>query len=80
MKRAVNVLISDIENLEGVTIQPFDPYSISYVAVLEKVPSSLKHFLKGICWEASNKEKNMISIVQNIISLHSNGQKECLKT
>ena len=75
LKRATNILISDIENVEGVTIHLPDPRSISRVVVSEKVPTSLKHFLKGICGEASNKEKKVLSIAQDIISLHSNGKK-----
>ena len=47
--------------------------------IAEKVPSSLKHFLKGICGEALNKEKKILSMVQDITFLHSNGKKECLK-
>ena len=75
LKRAANILISDIENVAGVTIPPWDPRSISRVVVSEKVPSLLKHFLKGICGEASNKEKKILSIAQGTISLHSNGKK-----
>ena len=39
----------------------------------------MKHFLKGICGEASNKEKKILSIAQDIISLHSNDKKRMPK-
>ena len=39
LKRAVNILISDIENVEGVTILFLDPRSISRAIVSERVPS-----------------------------------------
>ena len=39
LKRAVNILISDIENVEGVTILSLDPRSISRAIVSERVPS-----------------------------------------
>ena len=57
LKQAANILISDIENFECVTIHSLDLRSISHAVVWEKVPSSLKHFLKGIYEEVSNKEK-----------------------
>ena len=40
LKRAANNLISDNENVEGVTIHLLEPRSISRVAVSEEVPSS----------------------------------------
>ena len=40
LKRAANNLISDIENVESVTIRLLDLRSISRVAVSEEVPSS----------------------------------------
>ena len=43
--------------------------------VSEKVPSSLKHFLKGMWGKALNKEKKIVSIAQDIIFLHSAGKK-----
>ena len=36
----------------------------------------MKHFLKGICEEASNKEEKILSIAQDIISLYSNNDKK----
>ena len=44
LKQAENILISDIENAEGVTVHPLDPCSISCVAVLEKVSKSRNTF------------------------------------
>ena len=76
LKQAANILIRDIENVEGVTIHLLDPCSISLVVVSEKLPSSLRHFSNGICGEASNKEKKILSVAQDIISLHSNGKKK----
>ena len=43
--------------------------------VSEKIPSSLKHFLKGMWGKALNKEKKIVSIAQDIIFLHSAGKK-----
>ena len=74
MKRTANILISDTENGESVTIHTLDPRSISRESVTihtldprsisrevvsEKVPGSLKHLL----------------IAQDTISLHSNSKK-----
>ena len=80
LKRAANILTSDIENVEGVTIHPLDPPSISCVVVSEKVPSLLKHFLKIIFVGGFKQRKKVLSIAQDIISLHSNSKKEYLKT
>ena len=46
LKRAANIIMSDIENVDIATVHPLDPRSISRVVISENVPSSLKHFLK----------------------------------
>ena len=54
----------------------FTPLIHALLHVSEKVPSLLKHFLKGIYGETTNKEKKTLSIAQDIISLHSTAKKK----
>ena len=54
LKRAANILISDIENVEGVTIHPLDPHSTSRVGKSSQFTETL---FKRSLWGSFKQRK-----------------------
>ena len=81
LNRAADILIRDIRNVEGISINPLDPADISIDVVKNIIPKKLNDFLSHICLakRTKEKEKKVLSIAQDIVSLQSSGRKRMPK-
>ena len=69
---AAEILLKDIEKVEGIEINPLNPKNISNTAVDEFIPETLKSFLNRMCSNRNRKDNKVLSIAQDIIALQSN--------
>ena len=79
LERAADILVAEIQKVEGISIHPLDPEDISNAVVSKLVPSPLKEFLRCLCGNSNEKEKKISSVAQDIISLQSGGKKRMPK-
>ena len=79
MRRAAEILLKDIGNVEGIVINPLNPENISNTAFEELIPETLKSFLNHICSNRNGKDEKVLSIAQDIIALQSNRRKKMPK-
>ena len=77
--RVTSFLKHDIQNVNGITIHPLDPETISFDTIEKLIPHSLKMFLNMLCNNYGAKNEKVLSIAQDIISLSSNGKKRMPK-
>ena len=66
LERAADILVVEIQKVEGISVHPLDPEDISNVVVSKLVPLPLKGFLCCLCGNSNEKEKKISSVSQDI--------------
>lgn len=79
VSRVADMIIDEIRGIDGISVKPLDPKDITNEKVNNIVPCKLKTFLSRVCLERPDKEKKVLSIAQDIISLNTNGRKKMPK-
>ena len=77
LEKAANILLSDIREVEGISLNPLNPEDISNTVIEKILPKSLCSFLGKICPGKPNKK--IYAIAQDIVSLQSGGKKKMPK-
>ena len=80
VSRVADIIIDEIRGIDGISIKPLDPKDIINEKVNNIVPCKLKTFLSRVCLERRDKEKKVLSVAQDIISLNTNERKKSAKT
>ena len=81
LQRAADILVRDIRRVQGISVNPLDPADVSLDNVNRIIPGKLKQFINNICMAKNvlEKQKKVLSIAQDIVTLQSNGLKKMPK-